>query len=46
MKRKGGGIMEITLEKIDIIPWSENPAEFIAKALAPAEVVKTVITSL
>ncbi len=26
-------------EKIDIIPWSEDPLEFIAKALAPAKVV-------
>ena len=25
-------------EKIDIIPWSENPLEFIAKALSPAKV--------
>ncbi|MBR3969824.1 MAG: transcription termination/antitermination protein NusA [Ruminococcus sp.] len=39
-------VNELNGEKIDIIPWSENPAEFIAKALAPAEVVKTVITSL
>ena len=27
-------------EKIDIIPWSEDPLEFIAKALAPAKVLK------
>ncbi len=27
-------------EKIDIIPWSENPLEFIAKALAPAKVLR------
>ena len=27
-------------EKIDIIPWSENPLEFIAKALSPAKVIK------
>ncbi|MBO7214789.1 MAG: transcription termination/antitermination protein NusA [Clostridia bacterium] len=26
-------------EKIDIIPWSEDPLEFIAKALAPAKVL-------
>ena len=26
-------------EKIDIIPWSENPLEFIAKALSPAKVI-------
>jgi N utilization substance protein A len=29
-------------EKIDIIPWSENPLEFIAKALSPAKVVKVI----
>ena len=27
-------------EKIDIIPWSEDPLEFIAKALAPAKVLR------
>lgn len=36
---------ELNGEKIDIIPWSEVTEEFIAKALAPAEVLKTVITS-
>ncbi len=29
-------------EKIDIIPWSEDPLEFIAKALAPAKVLSVV----
>lgn len=38
-------VSELSGEKIDIIPWSEVPEEFIAKALAPAEVLKTVITS-
>ncbi|MCC8136150.1 MAG: transcription termination/antitermination protein NusA, partial [Ruminococcus sp.] len=38
-------VNELTGEKIDIIPYSEIPEEFIAKALAPAEVLKTVITS-
>lgn len=38
-------VNELSGEKIDIIPWSEVPEEFIAKALAPAEVLKTVITS-
>lgn len=38
-------VNELNGEKIDIIPWSEIPEEFIAKALAPAEVLKTVITS-
>ena len=31
-------------EKIDIIPWSENPLEFIAKALAPAKVLRVTAT--
>lgn len=35
---------ELNGEKIDIIPYSEVPEEFIARALAPAEVIKTVIT--
>lgn len=39
-------VNELSGEKIDIIPWSEVPEEFIAKALAPAEVLKTVITSI
>lgn len=30
---------ELKGEKIDIIPWSENPLEFIAKALSPAKVI-------
>lgn len=38
-------VNELNGEKIDIIPWSENPREFIARALAPAEVMKSVITS-
>ena len=39
-------VNELNGEKIDIIPWSEVPEEFIARALAPAEVLKTVITSM
>ena len=31
-------------EKIDIIPWSENPLEFISRALSPARVIKVVQT--
>ncbi|MBR6394651.1 MAG: transcription termination/antitermination protein NusA [Ruminococcus sp.] len=38
-------VNELSGEKIDIIPWSEVTEEFIARALAPAEVLKTVITS-
>ncbi|MDD6345855.1 MAG: transcription termination factor NusA [Oscillospiraceae bacterium] len=36
---------ELNGEKIDIIPYSENPAEFIARSLAPAKVLKTIITT-
>lgn len=32
-------VAELNGEKIDIIPYSENPQEFIANALSPAEVV-------
>lgn len=32
-------VEELKGEKIDIIPWSENPLEFIAKALSPAPVI-------
>lgn len=31
-------------EKIDIIPWSDNPLEFIARALAPAKVLRVMAT--
>lgn len=34
---------ELQGEKIDIIPWSEDPAMFIVNALAPAEVSKVVL---
>ena len=33
-------VQELGGEKIDIIPWSEDPLEFIAKALSPAKVLK------
>lgn len=36
---------ELGGEKIDIIDWSENPAEFIEEALSPAEVLKVRIES-
>lgn len=32
-------VEELKGEKIDIVPWSENPLEFIAKALSPAPVI-------
>ncbi len=34
---------ELQGEKIDIIPWSENPATFVVNSLAPAEVSKVVL---
>lgn len=36
-------VSELNGEKIDIIPYSEKPEEFIAKALAPATVLEVVI---
>jgi N utilization substance protein A len=34
---------ELQGEKIDIIPWSQDPATFVVNALAPAEVAKVVM---
>ncbi len=34
---------ELQGEKIDIIPWSQDPATFVVNALAPAEVSKVVL---
>ena len=36
-------IYELQGEKIDIIPWSPDPATFVVNALAPAEVAKVVL---
>jgi N utilization substance protein A len=36
-------VNELQGEKIDIIPWSADPAAFIVNALAPAEVAKVVL---
>jgi len=36
-------VAELQGEKIDIIPWNENPASFIVNALQPAEVSKVVL---
>jgi N utilization substance protein A len=36
-------VNELGGEKIDIIPWSPDPATFVVNALAPAEVAKVVI---
>ena len=37
-------VAELGGEKIDIIVWSENPLEFISRALSPARVVKVIQT--
>lgn len=37
-------VAELGGEKIDIIPWSENPLEYISSALSPARVVKVIQT--
>jgi N utilization substance protein A len=36
-------VQELGGEKIDIIPWSSDPATFVVNALAPAEVSKVVL---
>ncbi len=36
-------VQELRGEKIDIIPWSEDPASFVCNALAPAEISKVII---
>ena len=36
-------VSELQGEKIDIIPWSPEPATFVVNALAPAEVAKVVL---
>ncbi len=36
-------VNELQGEKIDIIPWNEDPATFLVNALQPAEVAKVVI---
>ena len=37
-------VSELGGEKIDIILWSENPLEYISKALSPARVIKVIQT--
>src|SRR5476651_1303288 len=37
---------ELQGEKIDIIPWSNDPATFVVNALAPAEVTKVVLDDI
>src|SRR3989449_9931504 len=36
-------VNELQGEKIDIIPWTPDPANFVVNALAPAEVAKVVL---
>ena len=43
--RIGNVIDELDGEKIDVIEYSEDPAEFIASALSPAEVISVVLES-
>jgi len=34
---------ELRGERIDVVPWSEDPAQFVANALSPAKVSKVLI---
>src|SRR4029079_15183507 len=36
-------VAELVGEKIDVIPWSDDPAVFVANALSPAQVVGVAI---
>ena len=36
-------VQELRGEKIDIVPWDEDPARFVCSALAPAEVSRVII---
>lgn len=36
-------VSELQGEKVDLIPWSDNPAVFIVNAMVPAEVTKVVL---
>lgn len=38
-------VAEINGERIDVIPWSKDPAEFIANALRPAKVIMTQVNA-
>ncbi|MCX8073524.1 MAG: transcription termination factor NusA [Candidatus Binatia bacterium] len=41
--RVQGVVQELRGEKIDIVPWSPDPAEFVCRALAPAKVSRIII---
>lgn len=36
-------VQELKGEKIDIVPWDQDPAKFICNALAPAEIIRVVV---
>src|SRR3970282_1912565 len=36
-------VQELRGEKIDIVPWDEDPARFVCSAIAPAEVSRVII---
>ena len=36
-------VTELQGERVDIIPWSEDPASFVVNALQPAEVMKVIL---
>jgi len=36
---------ELGGERVDIITWSDNPAQFVVNAMSPAEVVSVVATN-
>lgn len=41
--RVQGVVQELRGEKIDIIPWSDEPAKFVCNALLPAEISEVII---
>jgi N utilization substance protein A len=36
-------VQELRGEKIDIVPWSPDPARYACKAIAPAEVSRVIL---
>ena len=36
-------VQELRGEKIDIIPWSDDPAKFVCSSLAPAEILEVIL---
>jgi N utilization substance protein A len=37
-------VQELRGEKIDIVPWDSDPAKFVCNALAPAEIVRVIVS--